>query len=227
MATPQLRNAAEEAFHARQDVRTRQILTAAAALMQQHGSHKVSMKAIADEAEVSVGLIYRYYDNKEDLVRAVIINVLDEMAYQIPKAMEPLADPVRRVAAAFTAYAEVVRDKRKAVLLTYRETGSLDREGQDLIKDLEIQTGQHMRQAVEAAIEAGYFRSTLPAATFSFDLIMIAHGWALKYWYFSARMSFEEYVATQVSMALHSALAPEHLDTYRDLLSDTARIATA
>ena len=69
MATPQPRNAAAEAFHARQDVRTRQILTAATALMQQHGSHKVSMKAIADEAEVSVGLIYRYYDNKEDLVR--------------------------------------------------------------------------------------------------------------------------------------------------------------
>ena len=218
MTTPAVGDAAEEALRARQDARTRQILTAAAALMQQHGSHKVSMKAIADEAGVSVGLIYRYYENKEVLIRAVILNVLDEMAYQIPKAMEPPSDPVRRVIAAFITYALVVRDQRKAVLLTYRETGSLDREGKELIKALEVETGQLMQNAVDAAIDEGYFRKTLSAATFSFDLIVTAHSWAIKYWYFSSRMSFEEYVDTHVSMALHCALKPEHLERFEYLV---------
>src|SRR5699024_8435629 len=156
----------------------------------------VSMKAIADEAGVSVGLIYRYYENKEVLIRAVILNVLDEMAYQIPKAMEPHSDPVRRVIAAFITYAQVVRDQRKAVLLTYRETRYVDREFNELITGLEVETGNLLQNALYAALYEVYFRKTLSAATFSFDLIVPAHSWAIKYWHFSSRMSFEEYVDT-------------------------------
>lgn len=216
--TASRQNADAEARNAREDVRTRQLLDAAARLMQQTGSHQVSMKAIADEAGVSVGLIYRYYDSKEALVRAVIIGVLDEMAYNIPRAIEPVEDPVRKVAAAFTAYAEVIRDNRRATLLTYRETASLDRESQDLIKNLEMQTGQPMLQATQGAIEAGLFRR-MNARVFSYDLLIIAHSWALKFWYFSERMSFEDFVSTQLSIALYGALLPEYHDTYADLLA--------
>ena len=221
MTTAQHRSADEVAFNARQDVRTRQILNAAATLMQQQGSRVTSVKAIADKAQVSVGLIYRYYENKEALVRAVIVDVLDQMGYQIPRALEPVEDPVRRVVAAFTAYAEVVRDNRKAVLLTYRETVTLDRESQDLVKKLELETGQFMLQSVQGAIEAGFFRSNLNPRPYSYDLLLIAHSWALKYWYFSERMSFEEFVSTQVSIMIHGALKTEYYSDYPDLLTET------
>lgn len=221
MATSQHHLADEVAFTARQDVRTRQILDAAATLMQQHGSQAASMKAIADEAQVSVGLIYRYYDNKEALVRAVILDVLDQMNYQIPRALEPVEDPVRRVAAAFTAYAEVVRDKRKAVLLTYRESGNLNRESQELVKKLELETGQFMLRAVQDAIEKGFFRVELNPRPYSYDLLVIAHSWALKYWYFAERLSFEEFVSVQLSIVLHGALKVDFHQDYPDLLSET------
>ncbi|MHA2789668.1 TetR/AcrR family transcriptional regulator [Corynebacterium sp. S7] len=212
-------DADKEARSARQDVRTRQILDAAAKLMQQSGSHRVSMKAIADEVGMSVGLIYRYYENKEALVKAVIVGVLDEMAYEIPRAIEPVQDPVRRVAAAFTAYAELIRDNRRATLLTYRETYILDREGQGQVKSLELQTGQPMLQATQAAIDAGLFRE-MNARVFSYDLLIIAQAWALKHWYFSERMSFEEFVATQLSITLAGAIKPEHHETYADLINN-------
>ncbi|AGP30031.1 TetR/AcrR family transcriptional regulator [Corynebacterium terpenotabidum] len=213
------RDATEEARAARQDVRTRQLLTAAAKLMQQKGSPAVSMKSVADEAGVSVGLIYRYYPSKEALVKAVIVGVLDEMAYLIPRALEPVDDPVRRVVAAFTAYAEVIRDNRRAAMLTYRETHLLDPEGQKLVKSLELQTGQPMYQATQDAIDAGFFRP-LNARVFAYDLLIVAHSWALKHWYFAERMTFEEFVACQVSITLASALKPEHHTTYADLLAD-------
>ena len=214
-------NSADEvAATARQDVRTRQILDAAATVMQRHGSQAASMKSIADEAQVSVGLIYRYYENKEALVRAVILDVLDQMNYQIPLALDPVEDPVRRVAAAFTAYAGVVRDKRKAVLLTYRETGNLNQESQDLVKSLELQTGQFMLRAVQGAIESGHFRDNLNPRLYSYNLLLIAHSWALKYWYFAERMSFEEFVSVQLSIVLHGALKPEFHRDYPDLLTE-------
>lgn len=183
------------------------------------------MKAIADEAGVSVGLIYRYYENKEALVRAVIVGVLDEMAYEIPRALEPVEDPVHRVAAAFTAYAEIIRDNRRATLLTYRETNTLDRESQELVKNLEMQTGQPMLQATQGAIDAGIFHE-MNARVFSYNLLIIAHSWALKYWYFSARMSFEDFVSTQLSLALRGAIKPEFHDTYADLIVGPESVST-
>lgn len=205
--------------NARHDARTRQLLAAAANLMQRSGSHSISMQSIADEAGISVGLIYRYYANKEELVQAVIVGVLDDMAYLVPRSITQVDDPVRQVVAAFTAYAEVIRDNRRATLLTYRESNQLGPEAQERIKELELQTGAPLRDAILTAVDEGYFRP-INAKVFAYNLLMVAHSWALKHWYFSTRMTFEEFVQTQVSLALHTALKAEFHADYADLLAE-------
>ena len=72
--------------------RRRQILAAATNLMQQSGFHAMSMQSVADEARVSVGLIYQYFGNKEDLLRGVVVDILEDFRDEIPKA---LARPAR------------------------------------------------------------------------------------------------------------------------------------
>jgi AcrR family transcriptional regulator len=212
------RDAAKVAQEARQDARTRQLLAAAAKLMQKSGSDRVSMQAVADEAGISVGLIYRYYANKEALVRAVIIGILDEMGKGILRALDPVADPVRRLAAAFTAYAKVIRDNRHGILLTYRETHLLDGESQKLIMSREVETGQPVLRATQDAVADGLFHD-IDAPVFSYDLLIIAQSWAFKHWYFAGRMSFEDFVSTQFALALSASLRPEYRERYRDLLT--------
>ncbi len=56
--------------------------------MEREGSHAVSMQALAAEAGVSVGLIYRYVGGKDDILLAVIVNVLDDL---VPVAVDHLA----------------------------------------------------------------------------------------------------------------------------------------
>lgn len=50
--------------------RRRQVLDAAVTVMQRTGFHQMSMQALADEAQVSVGLIYKYFGGKEDILLA-------------------------------------------------------------------------------------------------------------------------------------------------------------
>ncbi|WP_297007264.1 TetR/AcrR family transcriptional regulator [uncultured Corynebacterium sp.] len=202
----------------RQDARIRQLLNAAATLMRRSGSDRVSMQAIADEAGISVGLIYRYYENKEALVRAVIIGVLDQMAEEILRALDPVADPVRQLAAAFTAYAQVVRDNRHGILLTYRETHLLDRESQKLIMSREVQTGQPLLQATRDAVGQGIFHG-IDSHVFSYDLLVTAQSWAFKHWYFAGRMDFNDFVSGQFALALSGVLRPGYRDRYADLLT--------
>jgi AcrR family transcriptional regulator len=55
------------------------ILSAAETLFAQKGYHQAGMEEIADLSEVSVGTVYFYFKNKEDL----IVHMLEKIGYQL------------------------------------------------------------------------------------------------------------------------------------------------
>lgn len=59
--------------------RAQSILKAAETLFARDGYHQTSVEQIADQAEISVGTVYVYYKNKEDL----LIQLLDEISFQL------------------------------------------------------------------------------------------------------------------------------------------------
>jgi AcrR family transcriptional regulator len=76
--------------------RRAQILEAAMVCFAQHGFHQASMHDISAEAGISVGLIYRYFANKEAVIAAMVerhkseIQDLLERARQAPTLFESL-----------------------------------------------------------------------------------------------------------------------------------------
>lgn len=197
--------------------RSRQILEAAAKLMQRRGSHGVSMKEIAEQAGLSVGLIYRYYANKEELVNAVVVELLSKIAYEVPLSSQEVGDPVHRLITAFKTYASIIRDRRHALMLAYRETKILEPAAQERLKQLELETVEPMLEATQAAIDEGIFRD-INAEVYAYNMLLAAHSWALKYWYYAPRFSFDEFVAIQLSQSLGTALRPEYCDRYHEYL---------
>lgn len=210
--------AALAARRTRAEHRSRQLLGAAARLMERDGSQSVSMQAVAAEAGVSVGLIYRYFGGKDDLLFAVIAGVLDSFAERVPAAVEAAGDdPVDRLAAAFRSYCEVIDEHRHAAVLTYRESKSLSDEGLARIKEMEVSTTEPLRAAIQAGVDAGLLRP-VDVDLLAYDLLLLAHAWALKHWYFERTLGFEEYVRTQTSLVLHAVLRPTLRRRYRRLL---------
>lgn len=59
--------------------RSEEILEAAEYCMRQKGFYQTSVQSIARQANVSVGLIYKYYKNKEAIIEALIKNVVQRM----------------------------------------------------------------------------------------------------------------------------------------------------
>lgn len=210
---------ADAARSARAERRSAQLLEAAARLMERDGSHAVSMQSVAAEAGVSVGLIYRYFGSKDDLLLAVIIGVLDSFATRVPAAVEAAGDdPVHRLAAGFRAYCEVIDERRHAAVLTYRETKSLDEAGRARIKELEVQTSEPLRAALRAGVEAGVF-DVPDLELAAYDLLLLAHAWALKHWYFERTLSLDTYAQRQLALILKGILEPKHRRRYADLLA--------
>ena len=209
------------ARQARTRLRSRQLLAAAARVMERDGTESVSMQALADEAGVSVGLIYRYFGGKDEILLAVIVDVLDAFAVRVPEAIATAdPDPVARFAAAFGAYCAVIAEHRHAALLSYRESKNLAEQGRRRIQQLEVATSEPLRDLLREGIEAGLFHQ-VDVDLVAYDALLMAHGWALKHWYFERTLRFEDYVARQTSLLLLALLLPRHRRKYARFLEHT------
>jgi TetR/AcrR family transcriptional repressor of uid operon len=113
--------------------RRSQILDAAVVCFAKHGFHQASMHDISAEAGISVGLIYRYFQNKEAVISAMAdrhkkeIHEMLERAQQAPTLLEslvilftaPCCENEPRVISAFVVdlYAEASRNPPVADLV--------------------------------------------------------------------------------------------------------------
>lgn len=200
----------EEAVRAaRASSRRRQLLDAAVAVMGRNGFHQMSMQDLAREADVSVGLIYKYFGGKEDLLLATIVRILDVFRDQLAPVMAAAGDDVvAQLTAGIRRYVEIVDENLDGVVLTYRESRTLGPAGRAHIKDLEIASAAPLRAAIEAGIAAGVFRDVDVDLTV-FDIVLIAHGWALKHWHFGPIYTVDEYIRLQTRHVLNALLSDD------------------
>ncbi|EFG76603.1 transcriptional regulator, TetR family [Mycobacterium parascrofulaceum ATCC BAA-614] len=203
---------------ARAGARRRQLLDAAVTVMGARGFHQMSMQDLAAEANVSVGLIYTYFGGKEELLLATIVRILDAFRDQLAPVMAAAGDDVvDQLAAGIRRYVEIVDENLDGVVLTYRESRTLAPAGRALIKDLEIATAAPLRAVVEAGMARGAFRDVDVDLTV-FDIMLLAHGWALKHWHFGPLYTRDEYIRLQTRHVLDALVRDDRRADYAHVL---------
>ena len=70
------------------EVRRSQILAAAKRSFRLHGLQVTTVDKIASEAQVSVGLLYRFFASKAEMVKAIIVEDVEQQLEQIALAFE-------------------------------------------------------------------------------------------------------------------------------------------
>jgi AcrR family transcriptional regulator len=93
------------------------ILDAAEACFIRHGFHAASMAHIAQTAEMSAGLIYRYFDGKAAIVMAIIERHLESEHYKKIGQLHSAADVCRSILETFDAWRRREDPKMNPVLM--------------------------------------------------------------------------------------------------------------
>ena len=75
----------------------RQILDTALELFSEFGYHNVSMHRIAQKAEFAVGTMYKFFPNKEELFRAMIVESAERANALFINALEIPGDEVEKI----------------------------------------------------------------------------------------------------------------------------------
>ena len=185
--------------------RRAELTRVAIACFSERGYHATTIRNVAERAHVSIGLIYQYVEDKEDLLFLALAEVLASYRRQIPTALENLTDPLDRFCAAVRCYCRVNDASIDATVLAYRETKSLGRDRRAFIKQQERETNKLIAACILDCIEAGLFQA-VDIELFTYQIVMFSHAWALKAWYFSGRMTVEAYVDRGLQLMLNSIL---------------------
>jgi AcrR family transcriptional regulator len=185
-----------------------QIVKAAINLFGKHGYHVTTIRDIAGQANVSIGTIYQYVTDKEDVLFLALIEVLDSYLHCIPAALEGVVDPLARFQVAVHAYCAVNGERIGATVLAYRETKSLRKARRSLIMQKELETNKLIAACIQDCIAAGLFNA-VDVELFTYQIVMFSHGWALKAWRFHRLMSLDEYVERGLNLMLNSVLTPK------------------
>lgn len=72
-----------------QDLSRAQLLDAAEAVFGRKGFHEATLKEVAELAEFSVGSVYSFFDNKDDLFRQIFVRRGDEFMPALRDALRP------------------------------------------------------------------------------------------------------------------------------------------
>jgi len=156
-----------------------QILRAAEDLFAQKGYHKTSVRDIAKKSAISIGSLYDYIRNKEDILHLLSNEFLVYLREEVVKVLEGEQDVVRQLEGTLETMLRVVDRFQEYVLFTYRDSKYLKK--QDLISLIEQDSffiGTFTR-IIERGIQEGVFRTEQPEIVANL-LTILTHSWALK-----------------------------------------------
>jgi TetR/AcrR family transcriptional regulator len=82
----------------REKLRQRQeILAAALDLFSQKGYHNASMHEVAGQAEFAIGTLYKFFPNKEELYKALVLEQCDKFEEALMQAIDKPGDEVEKL----------------------------------------------------------------------------------------------------------------------------------
>ena len=181
--------------------RRQQVCDAAIPLFVEKGFHGTTIEAVAHAANVSAGLIYKYFKDKEDLLYYAFNELLEDYSTEIPRAAALVKGPIEKFRASVHAYARVVDKRKPTVLLGNRASHSLGRDRLKLIMQKEVEINNLISMAVEECIAAGAFRQ-IDAQMFSYQVVVFVNSWPLEAWRLPRPLSIEQFVDRGLALML-------------------------
>ncbi len=140
----------------------REILAAALELFTEQGFHNTPMHQIAEKAEFAVGTLYKFFRDKEDLYRSLVMEQALEFHALLTEVLESPGEEVEKVCQYIRVKAEIFSRRKQMIKLYFAETRGIGHNvmaGMD--SDIRSLYGTGLRKLAavfKSGIEKGCFR---------------------------------------------------------------------
>jgi len=181
------------------DRRQAQICAAALRLFSQKGFHQTSVREIAEATGLGTGTLYSYIQRKEDILTLLYRRILAAFEARMREATRGIEDPRRQLQAALAATLRIYDEYRDEVLLLYRESHAVGREGLEALFEVDRTYVGVFRDILGRGIQRGEFRALDPDLH-AVCILFLCAVWPLKRW------NLKAYTLDTVTRALATLL---------------------
>ncbi len=158
------------------ELRKERVIGATIRCIVEKGLANMSIKDIAKEADVSTGIIYHYFKNKEDLLLQVIKSTFQKSHEQVMETVETLFSPVEKLERHLENILAVPKENTDffVVFLNYLGEAKYHPELQAIVvkflKNLRHYTEQYLQDGVRHGLYTSDKISHIPALLYSVGL---------------------------------------------------------
>jgi AcrR family transcriptional regulator len=183
-----------------------QICKAAAKLFTKNGYHRTSVKEIAKASKISIGSLYDYIHNKEDILYFFYEQYVHDLERRIEEAAQGAQNPGQELRAALMAYLDTVDLFQDYVLFFYQESKYMKKKDLADVLKVELSIMNVFIDIVRKG-DRKYF-SVKDPFLFSMFVSLLTCGWALRRWNLKG-YSAETYKGCLIDFFLHGIHADE------------------
>lgn len=187
-----------------QDLQAEQNLrTAATRAFAEKGYDGVSIRELANRAGLSLSALYYYYRSKRDLLRAILIDSIEQYFQRHDALMaEATDDPVDRLSKFVEGSVRYRIDSQIESQLMLTETRNLGQEWERYGEDATSRTNRDLGAIIQAGIDRGVFRTPYPSEA---RRAIIATCNSIAFWYQPGReLSEDDIVERHIHLALNA-----------------------
>ena len=134
----------------------RTILAAARTVFAEQGYAHANMRDIARVAGISVGGLYLYFKNKEDLYQTFMLDWMNNLNDRTHEALTRFSDPVVAISAFITISIDFARTHKEMIILQGREWGFSF--GVEMKRDFFLERRKMIAEIVRNGMDRGLFR---------------------------------------------------------------------
>jgi AcrR family transcriptional regulator len=180
-----------------------QMVKGAVTLFKEKGFHRTTTREIARSAGFSIGTLYEYIRQKEDVLYLVCDTIYDQVHIRLEQDIDTKQGTIASLKLAIKNYFKVVDDMQDEVLVMYQEAKSLSKDALPYVLKKEAEMAAMFKKIIESCIKNGELTLTeQESELISHNIIVQGQMWAFRRWTIQKIYTIDQYIELQTKVIL-------------------------
>ena len=185
------------------ELRRQEIINAAVQLFIKNGFHQTTVRQIAKEFGMSMGALYDYIRNKEDILFLVCDYIHSSVSEKLKNSIADDKSAIDNLRKAIADYFIIIDKNQDYMLLLYQETKSLSRSARKYIFKAESELTSIFEDILKQCIkEKTVSINHKKAKLIANNIMVIGQMWAFRLWSLHDNYSINSYIKTETELIL-------------------------
>jgi TetR/AcrR family transcriptional regulator, cholesterol catabolism regulator len=183
-----------------------QMINGAVKLFIEKGFHRTTTREIARAAGFSIGTLYEYIREKEDVLYLVCDRIYDQVKERLQNFLDTEKTTIEALRQGIANYFRVVDDMQDEVLVMYQEVKSLPKDALTYVLNKELELVELFAKMLTRCVEnKELYISDSEVELYAHNIYVAGQMWSFRRWVLREMFTLDEYVELQTTFLIQGA----------------------